>query len=390
MPVLILLALGCQSDSDLSRVHEAPDVTLLAPLLGEVLRVGEGPFVAKATVADSFTPVTDLQLTWTLDDVAATGESDATGALAYAMPLAYSDIGPHTLTLRAVDEDGDNATASVEFSLFGPREAPVVTISAPQDGTGFEPLDSITFQGNATDSATAAAELLLAWDVDGILLEGSVTAEGVSVVIATLPVGSHTVTLTATDTDGDVGTDAISIAVTDEPVPAQPGDLVFSELMIDPQVVDDTLGEWVELYNTSGSSIDIGGYTFRDDDVDAYELQGSIVVAPNDFVVLCADMSAAQNGGVPCDAGFQRDSAGSGMALANGPDEVVLARPDGVEIDWLHYDETWYTLAIAIGVDPEYQDAGNNDDKMHWCNQVSVVSTGGEPGTPGQANDGCE
>ena len=114
------------------------------------------------------------------------------------------------------------------------------------------------------------------------------------------------------------------------------------------------------------------------------------MVAANDFVVLCADMSAALNGGVPCDASFERDSGGAGMALANGPDEVVLARPDGVDIDWLHYDETWYTLAVAIGVDPEYQDAGNNDDRMHWCNQTSIVSTGGEPGTPGQANDGCE
>ena len=388
--MLLFFTIACQSDSDIARVHEPPDVSITAPTLAQVLRVGEGPYVATAVVADSFTPADLLQVTWTLDGTAAEGEADGQGAVAYTMPLSYADIGPHTLTLRAVDEDGEDATASMEFSLLGPREAPVVTITSPLDGAAFSPADSITFQGNATDTVTAAAELILAWDVDGAPLDGAVTAEGISVVVATLPAGLHTITLSATDTDAETGSDSISLNVTDVPIEAEPGDLVFSELMIDPQVVDDTIGEWVELFNTSGSSIDIGGYTFRDDDVDAYELQGSIVVPANDYVVLCANVDAATNGGVPCDAEFVRDSTGNGMALANGPDEVVLARPDGTEIDWLHYDETWYSLAVAIGVDPKYQDAGNNDDKMHWCVQTTIVSTGGEPGTPGQVNDGCE
>jgi len=106
-------------------------------------------------------------------------------------------------------------------------------------------------------------------------------------------------------------------------------------------------------------------------------------------VVLCANIDAAINGGIPCDAGFYRSSLGDGMALANGPDEVVLARPDGIEIDWLHYDDAWITSGVAIGVDYNYQESGANDDLSHWCLQVSLMSNG-EPGTPGDPNDSCE
>ena len=67
----------------------------------------------------------------------------------------------------------------------------------------------------------------------------------------------------------------------------------------------------------------------------------------------------------------------------------LLARPDGLEIDWLYYDDTWFTPAVAIGVDPDLLNAGDNDDLSSWCNQTTVTAPMTEPGTPGQANDLC-
>ena len=107
------------------------------------------------------------------------------------------------------------------------------------------------------------------------------------------------------------------------------------------------------------------------------------------YFVLCADVSTATNGGVPCDGHFNRDWQGNGIALGNGEDELVLTRADGVEIDWLHYDNSWYSPGMAIGVDPQHLDGGDNDDPAHWCLQTTVIATGGEPGTPGRANDPC-
>ncbi len=387
---MLFTVLACQSDSDLSHVTSDPEVALVNPSEGAVLRVGEGPYFADAQVSDRFTPALSLQLTWTLDGVEDAGSADEGGAASWEMPLDPTALGEHDVSLRVTDEDGDSASASAHFTLLGPREAPVVTISLPVDGSSSEPVELTTFQGSATDSVTAPADLVLAWDIDGIEPEGAITASGESIVLAGLAVGTHTITLSATDTDGDVGTDVVVINVTDVPIVAEPGDLVFSEMMVNPEVVEDEVGEWVELYNDSGSTIDIGGYSFHDDDVDLYVLEGNIPVLAGDYVVLCANTDVANNGGVPCDALFQRDSGGGGLALANGEDELVLSRSDGVQIDWLHYDDTWYLPGVAIGIDPTFQDAGNNDDLSHWCGQTTVVSTGGEPGTPGQSNDVCE
>jgi hypothetical protein len=77
------------------------------------------------------------------------------------------------------------------------------------------------------------------------------------------------------------------------------------------------------------------------------------------------------------------------MALANGPDEVVLSRPDGEEIDWLHYTSDWYTPGIATQLDPGYLEGGANDDVTHWCAAVTIGSGMTEPGTPGLQNDPC-
>lgn len=388
-PVLTLLLAACQSDSDLHHVRGEPEVAITAPAEGAVLRLGEGPFSAEGTALDAFTPAADLALTWTLDGADTAGVPTADGQTSWEMPLSEADLGPHELTLTATDSDGDQGTATVAFTLLGPREAPVVTITTPDDGAAFGTADTIVFTGTAADSVSGPESLTFAWTAGGVALPGAISADGQSVVLAALPAGETVVTLQVTDEDGDVGEDQVTVVVSDVPIVAEPGDLVFSEMMVDPQVVEDELGEWVELYNTSGHTIDIGGYSFHDDDVDAYVLTGEILVAAHDYVVLCADVDASVNGGIPCDAGFVRHAGGGGLAIANGEDELVLSRPDGTEIDWLHYDDTWYDPGFAIGVDPDFQTSGDNDAAAHWCAQTSVVTSGGEPATPGLPNDEC-
>ena len=90
-----------------------------------------------------------------------------------------------------------------------------------------------------------------------------------------------------------------------------------------------------------------------------------------------------------CDAWFKRSTQGDGIALANNPDELVLTRPDGVEIDWLHYTNAWWVAGASIGIDPGVLDSGANDDVSHWCVQTTVMTSGGEPGTPGVETDPC-
>ena len=395
---LLVLLLGCSSEANLQQEHEAPVVAITAPAWGDVVRQGDTLLGVVGTVADSWDTPDELTVTLSAngEDLPVTVDQD--GTVTADFPLAVAELGTLRFDLLALDSDGDSGAAAVEVTVMGPLGPPTVEITMPGDGERYDPGATIAFQGTGTDLTTAADDLRFEWssDLDGDL-DGAISADGTSALItSTLTAGTHLITLTATDDDGESGSDAITVLVEEEEVieepvdeEAQPGDVMFSEMNVNPEAVDDELGEWVELYNTASYPIDIGGYTFRDDDIDAWELQGPLVVASHAYIVLCADTDANRNGGVPCDAWFSRDWDGGGLALANGPDELVLARPDGVEIDWLYYDDTWFTPAVAIGVDPAYLNAGDNDALTSWCNQATLTPPMTEPGTPGQPNDPC-
>lgn len=386
----ILLA-ACVSDTKVDRVRESPDAFILAPEPGAAFRQGEGSISFIGQGYDTYDDPDALIATWVIDDREPAKVSlDAEGL--GTLEVDGLEIGTHTAVFTVTDSDDESGTATVSFTVEGPLGAPEVHILSPEDGASYSLGAALTLQGEASDTTTPADDLVFSWssDIDGAL-SGAISGDGQSILLLNegLSGGVHQITLAATDGDGEVGTDTITVTITTDPVDAEAGDLVFSELMINPEVVDDELGEWIELYNTSGNTINISGYSLRDDDIDAWELEGEILVEPGDYVVLCASDDAAENGGVPCDGWFYREWSGSGFALANAPDEVVLSRPDGTEIDWLHYEDDWIVPAVALGVDPLYQESNANDDRSHWCLQTTVISTGGEPGTPGQANDNC-
>ncbi len=391
--VAVFLLAACGNDNALKRANKAPTVVIDAPSEGEIFRQGSGLVVLTATVADSHDPARDLAVTLGVGAAEATPITpDADGGVTVELALDDQPLGALALTLTVVDTDGASATATVTVDIGGPLGAPTVVITTPEEGSVATVGDAVAFRGEATDQTTPSDDLVFVWtsDLDGALA-GAVSGDGASALFTeTLSVGTHVVTLSATDTDGEVGTDTVTLVVEEEVVIAEPGDLVFSEMMVNPESVEDDFGEWVELYNTSGSAIDITGYSFRDDDVDLQVLEGPLLVAAHDYVVLCANVDPLVNGGVPCDAAFRRISTGGGLALANGEDELVLARPDGTEIDWLHYDETWYTIGVGLGLNPDALDGEVNDDPTYWCNQTTILAPMTEPATPGAPNDACD
>lgn len=388
----VLFLVGCGSDSDIKRVNQPPTVEITAPAQAEAFRQGAGLLILTGLVGDSFDEPQGLLVRLAVADaepVDLTPEPD--GSVSVEVDVDLLAVGSVTLVLSATDSDGETTTDAVTVVIGGPLGVPTVEITLPSDGAVYLLGAPVAFRGHAADLSTPPDDLTFTWSssLDGVLPD-PVSADGDSAVFAdALSVGAHTITLTAQDTDGEIGADSITVVVEQEDVIAEPGDLVFSEMMVNPEAVEDDVGEWVELYNTSGSSIDLGSYTFRDDDVDAWILEGPLLVGPHDYVVLCANVDIATNGGVPCDGWFYRDSTGAGLALANGVDELVLARPDGVEIDWLHYDETWYTPGVGLGLDPGYLTGADNDDVSRWCDQVTLLEGVAEIGTPGAVNDPC-
>jgi len=135
--------------------------------------------------------------------------------------------------------------------------------------------------------------------------------------------------------------------------------------------------------------VDLFGYSIHDEDFDRYVFEVPLLIPGRGYVVLCASVDMTVNGGVPCDGVFRRESSGA-LALGNGTDEVILSRPDGVVIDRIDYSDSWFAMGVALGLDPSFLEMAPNNDPARWCNQVSVVLSSGEPGTPGVENDACE
>ena len=69
---------------------------------------------------------------------------------------------------------------------------------------------------------------------------------------------------------------------------ASPGDVVITEIMQNPDAVSDSYGEWVEIHNTTGSAIDIDGWTIGDGESEEHTINnsGSFILPAGGFLVL--------------------------------------------------------------------------------------------------------
>ena len=149
-------------------------------------------------------------LAWTLDDPAATTtcQLDATAAAPCTNtydPAGLTD-GPHTVTIVATDNVGNSSTSTTSWDVD--TGAPVVTITQAPSGT--TPQTSTNIKWNVDDhSATETCQL------DG----GAPVSCHDNRSYSNLTDGAHTVTVTATDGQGNIGSDSVTWTVdTTDPV----------------------------------------------------------------------------------------------------------------------------------------------------------------------------
>ena len=176
------------------------------------------------------------------------------------------------------------------------------------------------------------------------------------------------------------------------PAQPEPGDLIINELMIDPENTDDSVGEWVEIWNRSTLWISLDGLRLADEDIDDYEIESidgqPLVVGPDELFVVCASDSYWDNGGVNCDATFYYWCLGGGFSMSNSSDEVLLRSIDGDTLDRVRYQSGFSVLGEALGVDPDDATPSGNDSASNWCTQFGYLPQG-DSGSPGLFNDQC-
>jgi len=123
--------------------------------------------------------------------------------------------------------------------------------------------------------------------------------------------------------DGSEVEDRIGEISEEAPVSPNMGDLIFTEALLDAKMVSDVQGEWVELSNLKGHSLDLEGIAIRDNGKNFYAFPEGTILAPYQTIIV--GRSAEENGGITPD--FVADD---GLTLNNRA-QVLNAQMDGVE-----------------------------------------------------------
>ncbi len=164
------------------------------------------------------------------------------------------------------------------------------------------------------------------------------------------------------------------------------GNLVISEIMNNPDVSDDSYGEWFEIYNATSNPVDLEGLVVTATvSVQTFTVEGSLVIQPKGYLVFVRDSDTAVNGDVPYDYDYPSD-----FSLDNDAEELTISYST-TTFDEVAYDDTNFFPddgGYAMSLDDSYIDATKNDQGQYWCDATSTYGDG-DFGTPGSANDAC-
>jgi hypothetical protein len=190
--------------------------------------------------------------------------------------------------------------------------------------------------------------------------------------------------------DGDIAEPDVQVDAGCDPLPISlaAGSLIVNELMIHPKAVNDTVGEWVELYNTTASPIPLTGLYLSTGDGWSHTVYAcGLIVAPGGVATLCRDADSAKNGGVTCDYTY-----GDELKLANAAGSLTLR--NAVSIGATVQDIAMWDASVlpvdgkSWSLDPGHADATNNDNSDFWCSGTTPYGSG-DLGTPHAANADC-
>ncbi|HET7459335.1 MAG TPA: DNA/RNA non-specific endonuclease [Gemmatimonadaceae bacterium] len=214
--------------------------------------------------------------------------------------------------------------------------------------------------------------------------------------------------LVSCTSDGALGPDGARGRARGDVAASSASSLVITEFMSDPAAVADASGEWIELYNTTGSPIDLAGYkvvsgsgTLGTESATITAAPGAVVVPAGGYLVIGNNTNSATNGGVT-----EAYSYGTAIALANNTtDWLAIRTPAGATLDSVAYSASTVTLDAtgkltarsivspsiqpATGISRAVKDplADNTvaADESNWTTGAAAYGAG-DLGSPGVAN----
>ena len=167
-------------------------------------------------------------------------------------------------------------------------------------------------------------------------------------------------------------------------------ELYISEVMANPDNVDDTEGEWFEVYNASPSTLLLNGlvlYSPVDGDYHVVTSSDLLIVEPGEYFVFARSDNPFENGGVE-NVGY---AYGDDISLSNETDGVVV-EADGLTLDVVTWDDGATfpdPNGASMSLDPSFLDPIENDNGDWWCEARQQWATATDKGSPGRENQYC-
>ncbi len=158
--------------------------------------------------------------------------------------------------------------------------------------------------------------------------------------------------------------------------PVEKGDLVITELLPNPELVEDAEGEFFEVLVTGAGDLN-GLVAGKGGTLDDTLVGGSscVEVTAGQFILFGRNADPAGNGGLP-PVDFEFD-----FALNNSNGDLGI----GFEGELLPWDEVTWASSVSgqtRSLDPASQNPNDNDDEDNWCDDPV--------GTPAATNNACE
>ncbi len=171
--------------------------------------------------------------------------------------------------------------------------------------------------------------------------------------------------------------DETNVQMTINCIPA-PANIVINEINYNSGAND--AGDWVELYNASGSSVDLSGWGFQDEG-NIFSIPNGTTLNANAYLVLVEEDSLFST----VHSGINNKIGDFGFGLSGGGELISLVDNRGCLVDEVEYDDVapWATQADGAGYTLQLNDANaDNSIANNWAASTDLN------GTPGNSNDG--
>lgn len=223
-----------------------PACEILAPENNATASAGES-VLFEATATDADIPANTLSVQWVSDKDGVIGTSTPSSAGDVYFGYDGLSLDTHTITLEVRDEVGALCTDAI---LVHVGNAPDVTLDLPTTGDVVNLGEPVAFQATMSDAEDRATDLSVEWssDLDGVFSTQGANAAGISAfTYDDLSAGTHTVTVTVTDSDGIPTVDRATLYVNGlpsaptveiTPDPATSGDILVANVTapsVDPE-----------------------------------------------------------------------------------------------------------------------------------------------------------